>query len=478
MKAIKHEANKKHEIELLNIDDILEQLEKQKTHAEWSVKDLEKQKLSLEKSLEANQAILDEAGTSKTDEYEFSQSKLDRMFDKWVEINDLLEVKLPMLQNALKVYEKEQGVYLERTDSANYDPPVVQSFLISQLITLEKLIDEAAIEDMFRAAHDDHHQVADETLANFDRWIEQIAAEFLRSIKFIDSEHFDESQAILEGVANIINDIEDEYLDPSSRLQEALEMFEFNKETIQYDSALRKSVASYLLFLTQVSLFGYNPLKVMFNPDVHLPHLASLETLVEINSRKAEAENQQDQQTQVYLKLLKDSIYTSTIIPFFEKFLQSELSPLNPSACKLLSKELSQLIKDFYSSDKTDARLLAIKPLIEAVHKKFLVVLDRLKLTGACEAKCLLVLRSLSYFEAMLPPTPVSDLVVGIVFECFYEKCRRPSSRLRLLYFKGLLTVVSFFSAHRREDFRQRLKHRFNLLTDDFKQATAEFFGL
>ena len=477
LKAIKHEADKKQGIELLSIDEVLELLEKQKSHAEWSLKDLEKQKLSLERSLEANQAILSEAEAPKVDEYEFSQSKLDRMFEKWVEINDLLEVKLPMLQNALKVHEKEQAAYLERTESTNYDPPVVQSFLISQQLNLERLIDSTVVDDMFRGTHDDHHLITEETAAKFEQWVQNMAGEFLRSLKFIESEHFSESQAILEGVANIICDVEDEYLDSAARLQEALEMCEFNKEVIQYDSVLRKSVASYLLFLTQVSLFGYNPMKVMHNPDVHLTNLSSLEVLTEIASTKQEEEEQGDQRSLQHLKLMKDTVYTSTIIPFFEKYLQCELSPLNPAACKTLSRELGDLIKDYYSCDKTDAKLRDIKPLIEAVHKKFLFSLERLKLTGACGAKCVLVLRSLSCFESMLPKSAISDLIMKTVFECFYEKCTRPSSRVRLVYFKALLTVVACFNAHRSEDFKERLRHRFHLLSEEFKQATAQFFG-
>lgn len=183
--AIKHEQEQEAIIEGITIESILDLVEKDRKKVEFFLSDLTKQKESLEKTIVANRQILETSANEKPDE---DVATVERLMTKWIEVVDLLESKVDMLNNAIKVRDQESVDFRDKLQS-NFEQAPLMSDGIK--IEVEATLARLPIDDIYIEVCNQGSNVHDAQQLYLD-CIERMANLFAINTKPIVLDHFSE----------------------------------------------------------------------------------------------------------------------------------------------------------------------------------------------------------------------------------------------------------------------------------------------
>lgn len=186
MVSIKHEQEEEAAIESLTIESVLDLVEKDQKKVEFLLSDLKLQKSSLLKTMEANQAIIDNA--EKVDQKDDDPVVTERLIENWIEVVDLLDAKSGMLGNAMKARNKDDEDFKEKLLKFFTFAPVNDYGMDWEL---DYSTTSLPIEDMFRAVCS-RRTSNEELTRTFLGWIDRANLLVANSVKSMVVDHFSE----------------------------------------------------------------------------------------------------------------------------------------------------------------------------------------------------------------------------------------------------------------------------------------------
>jgi hypothetical protein len=149
MLAVKHEQEKEAEMEQLTVKAMLEQVEKDKSWVEFLIQDLNHQKESTERIIEGNKDIINSISTNHPSVPD--TEKVTRLIASWAVFSDLIDTKMPMVDNALKALKFENEDFKERVIKAYSMPLVANKLEILENIDLQKELDQISVNELFES---------------------------------------------------------------------------------------------------------------------------------------------------------------------------------------------------------------------------------------------------------------------------------------------------------------------------------------
>ena len=87
-------------------------VDKDKRKVDFLLNDLNMQRVSLERSIILNEDIIKQ--TQMISHNEVDPAEIEKLIQKWIEVVDLLDSKLPMLKNAIKTRDRENADFRDR----------------------------------------------------------------------------------------------------------------------------------------------------------------------------------------------------------------------------------------------------------------------------------------------------------------------------------------------------------------------------
>ena len=183
--AIKHEQEQETIIEQISIDHVLDLVEKDQKKVDFLLSDLNLQKNSLEKTIMVNQEIAKNTEKGAVDD---DVETVNRLKERWSEVVDLIDSKLPMLTNAIKARDKEKE---------DFRSNLLRKFELSH--GFENEIDaqirtsfsELPVEDLFQAICS-KNSISDKLWLAYQSWIEGLTSVFESQTRSLIFEHFAE----------------------------------------------------------------------------------------------------------------------------------------------------------------------------------------------------------------------------------------------------------------------------------------------
>lgn len=106
MKALRHEHERELEVQNASLEQTLAKVESDTIKLARFIEELENRKDSVERSIFNFETLIGGAGLKSTNQNsDHSIAMLDDLLEKWVEINDLLNEKQPMMIQANKAMD-------------------------------------------------------------------------------------------------------------------------------------------------------------------------------------------------------------------------------------------------------------------------------------------------------------------------------------------------------------------------------------
>lgn len=396
----------------ITADDIISRITTDLGKVEHLLKEASNHKLQLRNSMEANETMLRETANTVINKHGYlpkpAIDEIENMAEFWSTIEGLLEAKLPILQNALKVLVRE---------SLNFKENVKRS---------QELLFSGETSDARR-------NLNDSLLAELARlgvptvpepvWVpvlETISGILNRNKAKYLSEHGTERELIMEGLSRGLADVEEELLDPRVVLQQVHALLLAYPESTGSGSFM-ESACVHLAFLSNVSFFAYWPFQKTPHQILY-PGIDGCEVLVELE----QAEEVPPQTA----NLITHQVFIQSLIPRFLEFCGQFLDPLDPTTCKLLAKDFRVLVERVYKQNKSDENLRQVRKLAQSIELAFqevLLAISSLKVPmrshlGLQQTYAHLLLESLFEFQWLLPQTSFLDLLLKTVYSTFVDR--------------------------------------------------------
>ena len=422
---------------------------REQTRLHLSLRDLESHRDQVQRSMRINEEVIS-AYRETQDE---GLATIDRLYNKWIDICDLMESKRYMLTNACRALMGEWDRHLAATQS-RLGKSAVGGVLDGKMM-------DSSIEMIYDSMMHDSTHVDEYMYVQYEYYVHVVSSTYVEVIRDVNRDHHREYCSIYEGVGEIIKDIEDDYIDIHILMRDVLDTFEAlaHSTDLQIDSA----VSSYVVMLTDISTFGYNPYRVDYNENIHISDLEDIEVLKEMKSILSRDDLPAPHK--LYVSRIKDMVIEKSLIPFLCKFLQFELNPIDIVSSKIVSKQVNTLIREYYLDHKSDTKLREIKKLVEAVYNRFMSVVSAPFLSSHMLSA---VFKSLSFFESTLPRSLVGQLITYSLFDVFIERCvptLGPDEAVRHL--KSYLIILLSFGIIKDESFLDIVYRRYSILKGD-----------
>lgn len=161
---------------------------------DFMLKDLIKQKESIEKVIDSNKAII-EANKERPNS-NVEEEKVARLITWWTELEDLMEHKSRMLKNAVKTLEQENATFKEKIVSAYTLPAVSQKEELMEQAEFRRLFDQLPLEDLCQTVAL-KIQLTDLQESKLTAWVEACASSLYDKTKHLIFDHFLEQGRIM-----------------------------------------------------------------------------------------------------------------------------------------------------------------------------------------------------------------------------------------------------------------------------------------